>query len=40
MPKIKCKNCGKNWNGWALKYKPCYCDCGNWLNWDLYIPQI
>ena len=41
MPKIKCENCGRTYYGWALEHKVCYCDeCGYWLNWDLYIPQI
>jgi len=40
MPKIKCEVCGKTWYGWALKHMKCHCDCGNWLNWDLYIPKI
>ena len=40
MPKIKCKHCGAVWHGWVLEYKKCYCDCGNWLNWDMYIPTI
>lgn len=40
MSKIKCKHCGAVWHGWALEHKKCYCDCGNWLNWDMYIPTI
>jgi len=31
MPKIVCPKCGKVWHGWALKYKDCYCDCGEKL---------
>ena len=40
MPKKQCENCGKEYYGWALEHMKCYCDCGNWLNWDLFIPQI
>ena len=41
MPTIKCDKYGKTWHGWALKWgDKQYCDCGNWLNWDLYIPTI
>jgi len=25
------KKCGKVWYGWALKYKVCFCDCGEKL---------
>ena len=31
MPKVKCPICGKVWYGWALKYKDCYCECGEKL---------
>jgi hypothetical protein len=31
MPKVICKKCGKVWYGWALKYKVCFCDCGEKL---------
>ena len=31
MPKIICPKCGKVWYGWALKYKICFCDCGEKL---------
>lgn len=31
MPKAICKKCGKVWHGWALKYKTCFCDCGEKL---------
>jgi len=31
MPKAICKKCGKVWHGWALKYKACFCDCGEKL---------
>jgi len=31
MPKAICKKCGKVWHGWALKYKVCFCDCGEIL---------
>ena len=40
MPKKQCENCGKEFYRWALEHKICYCECGYWLNWDLYIPQI
>ena len=31
MPKAICKKCGKAWCGWALKFKICFCDCGEKL---------
>jgi len=31
MPKAICKKCGKIFWGWALKYKDCFCDCGEKL---------
>ena len=31
MPKVKCPKCGKVWHGWALKFKVCFCDCGEKL---------
>jgi len=31
MPKATCKKCGKVQHGWALKYKDCFCDCGEKL---------
>jgi len=31
LPKVKCPKCGKVWHGWALKYKVCFCDCGEKL---------
>ena len=31
MPKVKCPKCGKAWCGWALKFKVCFCDCGEKL---------
>ena len=31
MPKAICIKCGKVWYGWALKYKNCFCDCGEKL---------
>jgi len=31
MPKAICRKCGKVWHGWALKYKVCFCDCGEKL---------
>jgi len=31
MPKAICKRCGRVWHGWALKYKACFCDCGEKL---------
>ena len=40
IPEIICPECGRKYVGWALEHKICYCDCGYWLNWDLYIPQI
>ena len=39
MPEYICPECGRKYTGWALKFKKCYCDCGNWLNWDLFIPK-
>ena len=36
MPTRKCENCGTDHYGWALLFMKCYCDCGYWLNWDLY----
>ncbi|GAH86114.1 unnamed protein product, partial [marine sediment metagenome] len=26
-----CKKCGRVWYGWTLKYKVCFCDCGEKL---------
>ena len=31
MPKAQCPKCKKWWHGWALKYKDCYCICGEKL---------
>ena len=31
MPRVKCRFCGHYSYGWALLYKPCHCECGNFL---------
>lgn len=41
IPEITCKECGRKYVGWALKWGgKQHCDCGNWLDWDIHIPKI
>jgi hypothetical protein len=32
IPHVLCPECGKDWFGWALKHKDCFCDCGTRLD--------
>jgi len=40
MKEYICPECGKKYTGWAMMFVKCYCECGYWLNWDLFIPLI